>query len=328
MRIVRRLPLAKQEAVLRQLESAIMGNSRTLSSCSHCNMPKDFVKFGYKNNKQRYKCKACNKIFTERTGTALSYSWASDEEWTQVILDTINGVSLRATARTLNTNHQRIFRMRHAIIGVIEAHIEDSNGQLEGIVEVDDTYFLMSVKGSQIDETRYYRKSRRHGAKIRIRGVSNERVSVNVGVERKGDAYSRSVNTGKPSTKDVLQVFENRVAADAVVYCDGDHSLIAAFDKIANVERVDRFGKYHHINRVNQFHSQLKNRIDDTYHGVATKYLNRYCAMMSLRFGRSKEVDEIVDYISELMFRPAHNRVKYFEMPNHNILDLGQLANL
>lgn len=37
-------------------------------SCPHCGHNK-YVKFGFKSNSQRYKCKSCHKSFTEYSGT-------------------------------------------------------------------------------------------------------------------------------------------------------------------------------------------------------------------------------------------------------------------
>lgn len=328
-RALKSLPLNKQDEVYRHIQSIISANDRDIAACPFCGVMDDYVKYGHKDGKQRYKCKSCLKIFTERTGTALAYSQSTNAEWETVIIHTLQGKVLRETSELLDIPIERIWRMRHIIMRLIEDYVEKSDSKLLGDVEVDDTYFQLSVKGTKnIDEETYGRPARLHGAKSRTRGVSNELASVNVGIARNGDSYSRSVNTGKPSYNDVMTVFSHRINGDADVYCDGDKSFMKAFNKIATVHRVEKFSKTAHMSTVNNFHSQLKQQIERVYKGVATKYLNRYCAMLALGYRQTNNMDEVIDLVHGLLFEPRHNRVKAAQLKTHNILDLGQLANL
>jgi transposase-like protein len=320
-------PEQKQEFVA-HAKSVVSNDEVAPEKCPHCAVAKNFVKFGRKNNKQRYRCGACNRIFTARTGTALTYSHSSEKDWVEVITDTLEGVSLRKTAKRLDVSVGKVFSMRRLIINAIETYIEQSDLKLEGIVEVDDTYFLKSVKGTEIPAT-YYRKSRKRGAKIRKRGISKERVSVNVGVARGGSTYAKSVNLGKPSVNDVYDVFGHRIDGDAIVYCDGANGYLSAFSGLAAVQRANRTVskvKGLHINTVNQAHTQLKQRIENIYHGVATKYLNKYSAMMAFMFKRFDKVNEQANFVLDLLKGVSRDyRIKIADLAEHNILDLGQL---
>jgi len=330
IKTVKNLPLNKHDSVLAQLLSMINVEAKDVDCCHHCGVVDKFVKYGVKNSKQRYKCKDCNKIFTAHTGTALSYSRSSDVEWREIIEDTLSGVSTRKTAKRLNISRYKVLRVRHLILNVIEIYTEKSDNKLDGEVEVDDTYLLESVKGMKIGKN-YHRRARKHGAKSRKRGISHEYVSVNCAVSRDGNTYSKSVNTARPTIENVKNVFENRISENSIIFCDGDRSFINVFSDMTNIAVVDRERqeKYRHINTVNGFHSQLKGFINDRYHGVATKYLNKYCSMFSLIYKRSDKINEIVDFVFDLLsLNSNHYRIKINELSKFNILDLGQFHNL
>ena len=64
------------------------------------------------------------------------------------------------------------------------------------------------------------------------------------------------------------------------------------------------------------------------YHGIATKYLNKYCAMFSLMY-KNNNLDEVIDFVFNLLsLNTDKYRIKSDEIRNHNILDLGQFVNL
>lgn len=330
MKIIKNLPLSKHDEILERLKKEITITEKKVENCHHCGVVGEFIKFGKKNNKQRYKCKSCNKIFTSATGTAFNYSHSTESEWREIIIDTLSGVSLRKSSKRLEIPRGRVITMRHLILNLIETYTENSETKLEGTIEIDDTYVLESVKGVKIGEN-YHRKPRKHGASANKRGLSNEYVSINVAVSRDGSSYSKSVNTSRPTIKDVKSVFESKINENSLIYCDGDKSFKSVFSEIANVEVVEgkfKQNKEKHINSVNGFHSQIKNKINNVYHGVATKYLNKYCAMFSLVY-KNDNLDEIVDFIFNLLSLNSDKyRIKTDEIKNHNILDLGQFVNL
>ena len=270
IKIVKNIPLAQQDEILNKLRKEINVTEKKIECCHHCGIIGDFIKFGKKDNKQRYKCNSCKKTFMSRTGTAFSNSHSSENEWKEVILDTLSGISLRKTAKRLEIGLSRVQRMRHLILNSIETYTENSETQLEGTIEIDDTYILESVKGMKIGEN-YHRSARKHGAKASKRGLSNEYVSVNVAVSRDGNSYSKSVNTSRPTIENVKSVFENKINQESMIYCDGDKSFKSVFSEIASVQIIEdklKQNKEEHINSVNGFHAQIKNKINNVYVAV------------------------------------------------------------
>lgn len=224
------------------------------------------------------------------------YSHNSDSVWKQVIRDTINGIPLDETADALMLSHQTTFSMRHKILLAISAPEPAEAGILSGVCEADETYILESYKGRKLPED-FHRGPRKHGAKAKKRGISNEYICICAATSREGGALAFSVNRATPGNDDIRAVFRGRVDSGALVICDGAKSYGALEkDGICSVMpmKIDSSDQgFCNINTTNGFHSFIKERYRAA-RGFATKYLNRYNALFEIAFGGSKFlVDEI-----------------------------------
>jgi len=294
---------------------------RQITHCPCCGVVENFVKYGKKNNKQRYRCKSCERVFTATTGTALSGSHFGEQIWIEVIRDTLDGTSLKKTAKRLEMNLRTVTNMRYLLLNVIEQHTEKYTTKLTGECETDDTYVLESVKGTKIGSM-YHRKARTQGSKATLRGTSKQQISINCMVSKDGGMYAKSVNRSKSTKKQTKEVYTGRIDKEVVLYCDGANN----FNSLEGMtkEMVIKDSKY--LNYVNGFHSFIKGRIYHRYHGIATKYMNKYNAMFSLAYGHT---DDTIDFIFDLLRSSTDNfRVKTKDLAKFNILDLGQFVNL
>lgn len=217
----------------------------------------------------------------------MSNSHFSKDVWMEVITDTLRGYSIDFTAQRLGMYHQTIFDMRHKVLVALQELPEVHDVQLGGVVELDETFVLDSYKGRQLNG-KTVRNPRNHGAKAQQPGISNEYVCINTGVERKGSAYAATVNRAKPNTQEVKDVFEGHIVDEALLLCDGlkSYNGLSEIAKCTvcncNTKPEEEKG-FFHLNTVNSFHSFLKRRYE-FYHGVATKYLNRYNALFAAAF--------------------------------------------
>jgi len=259
------------------------------ADCPHCNSGQ-VVRNGRKSGKQAYLCRSCNKSFVQTSRAAVENSHSSATVWKQVISDTINGVPIDKTSDSLGLHHETVFNMRHKILYCVERSLIANPIEMAGVCEADETYVLESVKGRKIPEG-YHRKPRKHGAVASKRGISDEYICVCASVTGKGDNVAVAVNRAMPSSQEILGVYGERVSEDTVVLCDGNSSYNILEDKctIATTRR---------INRVNGFHSFIKERLD-AMRGVATIYLNRYNALFSMVYAADESVvDEIFDLMT------------------------------
>jgi len=256
---------------------------------------------GKQSGHQYYLCKDCSKSFSETATSAIAHSQSSESVWKQVIRDTVEGISIDKTAVGLDLSHSTVFHMRHKILCCIEQALLDAPTALEGVCEADETYVLESVKGRKIPAG-YHRKSRKHGAKASVPGLSEEYICVCTSVDSDTNCTASVVNRAAPSKVEIEEVFGNRVSADTVILCDGSKQYDVLDDKctVAHSKR---------INKVNGFHSFIKERLDGA-RGVATIYLGRYTALYSQIYGN---LDAAVDKIF-VMLTSRNNTFSKIEM--------------
>ena len=293
-------------------------------SCPHCKSS-SVVRHGKARAKQRYLCKECNKTFVPTTMTTLSDSHYGEAVWKQVVEDTINGESLKRTANKLNISKNTAFYMRHKILMSMESKINNKPTVLSGVCELDETYILESMKGTALPDG-YWRKARKHGARSKNKGLNAEHVCCCTGVQRDGGAVSLAVNRSTASSQDLINVFGKHIKEDSLILYDGAKSYMKlgseckcgindVFDPIH--EEVGD-SKFYNINTVNSFHSQIKLRIEREYRGVATKYLNRYNALVTLLFRNDGDlVEEVYKLVTS---REGDKKVTYQDVRCGNLL--------
>jgi len=246
-----------------------------IDSCPHCKSKK-LYKWGINAGIQRYKCTSCNKTFNALTNTPLSHLRCK-EQWNEFAKDLINGRSVRYSAKRCHVNKSTSFRWRHRFLETIS----NMKSDLHGIVEVDETFFLESKKGS------YYlkREARKRGSKATRRGLSIEQIPVLIARDRNGnmsDAVLKKANE-KALIQSLLPILDKDV-----LLCSDGNNIYKAFTKhfhfehkSINVSKHQYTNGAYHIQNVNAYDSRLKSWIQK-FHGVATKYLEHYLGWMRM----------------------------------------------
>ena len=190
----------------------------------------------------------------------------------------IEGYSLRKSTELVgNVTHVTMFYWRHKLLSSLK-QMEISN--FDGIVEMDETYFLYSEKGQRkiID-----RKPRKRGGSAKKRGISNEQVCVLVARDREKMTFSQTLELGRLTNEQLDKAIGHKLSNENVL-CT--HSW-RAFKTYAAEKGMDiyqfksdskvRTKGLYHIQNVNNYHRKLKRWIQ-RFNGVATKYLNNYLA--------------------------------------------------
>ena len=144
--------------------------------CPHCGHNK-YVKFGFKSKSQRYKCKSCNRSFTEYSGTWMA-GIHSKEKLDDYLGLMMEEKSLDKIKFALSINKKTAFDWRHKILASL---LDIDKDNFIGITESDETFFLNSEKGRTIA----HRESRKRGGSSKTRGISNDQVAVIVTQDRK-----------------------------------------------------------------------------------------------------------------------------------------------
>jgi transposase-like protein len=110
--------------------------------CGHCES-KNFILYGRKNDLQRYKCKDCNRVFNQLTGTPLA-RLRKKGRWLNFCECMKNGLSVRKTATLVGINKNTSFNWRHKFL---ENSKDIKPNVFKGVVEMNQTKFKYSEKG-------------------------------------------------------------------------------------------------------------------------------------------------------------------------------------
>lgn len=259
--------------------NALVKNSEinlNIDKCPHCSSTK-LVKNGKSHGNQRFMCKECNKTFTCTHNSILFSSKKDINTWIKYCECFMNKFSIRKSAEICNINTHTAFNWRHKILDAL--HKMQNDVHLDGIVEMDETFFALSFKGKH-KNFRLPRVSHKRGHSVSTRGLSKELVCVPSIVNLNGLSIAKISNLGKPTFKDLNKIMNNQVELGSIFVTDSMKSYQKiAFDNELTHVRIAR-GRYtngsFNIQTVNSYHSELKRMIIGNFKGVATKYLNNY----------------------------------------------------
>lgn len=243
--------------------------------CPHCGHNK-YVKFGFKSKSQRYKCKSCNRSFTEYSGTWMA-GIHSKEKLDDYLGLMMEEKSLDKIKFALSINKKTAFDWRHKILASL---LDIDKDNFIGITESDETFFLNSEKGRTIS----HRESRKRGGSSKTRGISNDQVAVIVTQDRKSVLDLTVATMGRLKKVDIENAIGSRIEPKQTILCSDAHVSYKGFamdNKIEHhplkgiIKQRVKNGVYH-IQHVNSTHNRIKKWIDNTFWGVSTKYLQQY----------------------------------------------------
>jgi transposase-like protein len=208
--------------VLKLLEKA-------LSGCPHC-QHNDSYKWGTPKGRQRYRCRSCSKTYNALTGSQLS-SLHKPEQWEQYSQTMVDSKTLRVAAKECQINLTTAFEWRHKCLKLSDLLMSK---QLEGIVEIDETWFKYSEKGS------------RHLSADKPRKGSNDKVSqmkAVIGIDRSGHVVDQVVVSFTLSQ--LKADFLPKLADDLALCTDGhiNYEYLAKQEKINHVVLNQSLGK-------------------------------------------------------------------------------------
>ena len=273
--------------------------------CPKCQC-KDVNKNGKTRGRQRYICKRCRCSFDEFTMSPFSSTNLGLDKWLKYCELMILGLSIRQCATEIGVGVKTSFYMRHRILDVINLSLK--NDMVEGIVEVDEVFIRHSYKGNHSKSTTFKmpRESRKRGKgkkDKKKRGISNDQICIETGIDRKGNIVMGAVCNGRITTNDIVRFFDGKIGEDVTFVVDS-HKSYFSINKDLNVElkRVPRgksmLDSVYHLQHVNSLHSGLKRWLMP-FNGVSTKYISNYLAWFKfLQLSKkNKNSDRIKDML-------------------------------
>lgn len=196
--------------------------------CPKCGS-KHIVKNGKKNDIILFKCKECNKQFTLFTGTILEKTKIHWDIWIKVLEMTLNNIPMEHMQEILikdfgltDLNYKTVFLWKHKLINALA---QMPMPKLSGIVQIDETFFRETQKGSReleytvIGEDRYPRYGRRP-SKYGVMG--NEFANVVVATDLKSYCVSKVVGLGKLTIETFTELFDDYLDNPSYICSDGN----------------------------------------------------------------------------------------------------------
>lgn len=261
--------------------------------------------------KQMYRCKCCGKRFTATNGHLMHHSHMDSSSWIRVIVDTIGGKPLKSTARGMSSSIVTAFRMRHKLLRFLEDWMQQVS--LREYIEADETFVNLNGKRKPEGIWQEMRKDPRR------KGISGM-ACIACAVEPRGRAYCGCYNYGPIGSADTCE-FLSHVERRAVLVVDGHNSYMGA-SKSLGLDRIAVDGKdeasRHNLNAVNSFHSQIKALIR-AYRGISVKYVNRYCALFSLRWNIKEKTEHEILSAVNLIIHDHRIHETYETVLKHNL---------
>ena len=264
--------------------------------CAHCESSNVHDRPGRKP--QRFRCRACRKYFSPKTGTVLTNSKLGYLPWVYafyLLTTSLKGVSSMKIHRDLNVTQKTAWHLAHRIRKTWEDAEDD---KLFGAVEVDETYM-----GG---------KSRNMHAGYRYKAHGNANKVIVVGAKERATGTVRTKIVPDTSAVSLGGFLDDTVEPESTLYTDQNPSYAAHVKYEAD---YDHFAVNHsageyvnamaHTNGIESFWSMLKRGYIGTYHRMSRKHMGRYVTEFAGR--HNDRPSDTLDQI-ELMARNTKGR--------------------
>ena len=203
-------------------------------TCPYCKSD-HYVKNGFYDGFQRYKCKNCNSSFTLVTDTFMEGTNWTWEVWVKLLQMTLCSMSLDEMIDTLEKDYKlvgisrnTVFLARHKLLHAMSLMPKPT---LTGIVQVDETFFRENQKGTRTDLGKKLinvipnivpiRLPRRGYSPSRLGTMGTEYATAVCAVDNHNHAVTVVAGFGKIDPKVFTDCFDNHFADITYLCTDG-----------------------------------------------------------------------------------------------------------
>jgi len=235
---------------------------------------------------RRWKCSACKRQFSVKTGTIMEDSALPLGKWLTAMWiqsNSKNGVSSHELGRSLKITQKSAWFMEHRIR---EAWKAGTLERLEGTVEVDETY--IGAKANRMNKA----ARKRWEAKKEADPSTGGKIAVYTAVERDGDAIARRIPDASKHT--IRKAIAKTIEPGATIYTDESSvydGLVGYEHDAVNHSEGEHVRGEVHTQNADCYHSLFKRCVRGTWVNISPQHTNRYLREQDFRFNERKGTD-------------------------------------
>jgi transposase-like protein len=287
--------------------------------CPYCGS----VNIGGRNADFRFHCMNCKKSFSVTTNTNLHNTRLPLKTWLYsfaIVTDAKKGLSAKQLERNIGVHYETAWTIGHKIRSLME--IENSEIELSGILEMDETYIggkprkfndgttsdvRTAYKLPELDERLKelkeagikLKRGRGNPAKSDVlpkRGRGTAKIPVAGIVQRNGNVIAEVMS--KTTYTDLKKLVKKYVDTEDSLMITDEYSSYNKFSNIIEHIKIDHQKLYSYkginTNSIESFWAIVKRGIIGQYHQVSLKYLPNYVTEFVFKYNNRK-VDDMFE---------------------------------
>ena len=253
----RKLKEEVESRVKKKKIANILETSKNELICPHCKSSKH-IRWGKRNDMQRYKCKNCNKTFNSLTKTPLA-KLRRKGHWLQYSNCIKSGLTIREAAKECGIHRNTSFRWRHRFLNnskMIKAK------KVGGIIETRELILKESFKGKKKN--------------LPNKNKPRKNIFVVYSIDRNNNIFDF---TNKGFSAKVLSAEFNQIIIDNSLIYTSDNEIFEQYfkeNKLKHIKVKNNINKLSHTDKVDNYREKFIKWINNHFRGVATKYLENY----------------------------------------------------
>ena len=266
--------------------------------CPHCDHAS--VQSGAKHPTMPYRCRACKKRFSVKTGTVMEGSNLGYQTWAIAVYrmtTSLRGVSSMQLHRDLGITQKAAWHLAHRIRQAWGLPAEEP---MAGPVEVDETY-IGGLEGNKHERKR----QRGNTGKVIV-----------IGAKDRATGEVRAEVLGREDAPRMRDYVRRHAAPKALVYSDGHGAYTSLEGEFRHRAVQHSAGTYVifgvHTNSIENFWSQLKRGYHGTYSHWSAQHLHRYLDEFTGR--ANARGDDTMDQMAGIARGMVGKRLRYREL--------------